>query len=153
MKMANVEELLYLETDASCACCGLRDNRALTIHHLEQSEPKNESYDNKILLCHNCHQCHHQDKGPTAVELREIKRRLIVKTLTRPGLNALKEADRRTMVVAIPFLVNHLVEMGYLEFKEKVQWEVGEGGQELLTLATYSISDPGRTLLQEWQLK
>lgn len=117
------------------------------------SSQRNESYDNKVLLCHNCHQCHHQNKGPTAEELREIKRRLIVKTLTRPGLNALKEANRRNMVVAIPFLVNHLVEMGYLKFNEKVQWEDGEAGQELLTLATYSISNAGRDLLEKWQLK
>lgn len=112
--MATVEDLLQHETDGSCANCGFRDSRALTIHHLEQGDVKSEDYDNKLLLCHNCHQCHHQNKGPSKEELLSIKRRLIIKTLTRPGLNALKEAYRRSLVVAMPFLVNHLVEMGYI---------------------------------------
>ncbi len=68
--MRRADELLYIETDGGCASCGLRDSRALTIHHLVQTKPKNENYDNKIILCHNCHQCHHQGKGPTLKELR-----------------------------------------------------------------------------------
>jgi hypothetical protein len=35
--------------------------------------------------------------------------------LTRPGLNALKEGKRHSMVVAMPFPANHLVELGYLK--------------------------------------
>ena len=151
--MTTVEDLLHLETDRSCANCGFRDSRALTIHHLEQSEPKNQSYDNKLLLCHNCHQCHHQGKGPTDDELFEIKRRLIIKTLTRPGLNALKEAHRRSMVIAMPFLVNHLVEMGVLEYHDWISSETSEGGDEVISQAKYTISELGLALLEKWKLK
>ncbi len=151
--MAKVDDLLKLETDGSCANCGWHDARALTVHHIEQAEPKNEAYDNKLLLCHNCHQCHHQGKGPTADELRDIKRRLIVKTLTRPGLNALKEAYRRSMVVAMPFLVNHLIEFGYLEYIEWVMSETSDEGEEIVSQAKYKISASGRALLESWGLK
>ena len=78
--MAKIDDLLLIETDGSCANCGLKSDRALTVHHIEQSAPKNEDYDNKIILCHNCHQCHHQDKGPSAHEIKEI--RFIGKTST-----------------------------------------------------------------------
>ena len=150
--MASVEEHLYLESDGSCANCGIRDPRFLTVHHLEQSEPKNEAYDNKLLLCHNCHQAHHQAKGLSAEDLRTIKHRLIVKTLTRPGLNALKEAYRRSLVVAMPFLINHLVELGYLQLRrEGVSWS--DGDKSGIVEAEYTITCSGRALLEKWLLK
>lgn len=152
--MATVEELLYLETDGACAHCGFKDNRALTIHHLERADPPNEAYDNKVLLCHNCHQCYHQHKGPTTDELLEIKRRLIIKTLTRPGLNALKEANRRNAVIAMPFLVNHLIELGYLAFEDTLtSWSDDDDRKaDAIIDASYKLTDDGRGLLGKWQL-
>jgi hypothetical protein len=153
--MPQTAELLFLETDGGCANCGLRDARALTIHHLEQTTPKNENYDNKLVLCHNCHQCHHQGKGPSEDDLQDIKRRLIIKTLTRPGLNALKQARRKGSVVAMPFLVNHLVEFGYLEHKQDVSsWSDDDvGPNDNVVEALYAITSEGQSLLDKWKLK
>ena len=149
-------ELLFLETDGACAYCGHKDSRALTMHHIQQSKPKNEDYDNKIVLCHNCHQCHHENKGPTTDELNEIKRRLIIKTLTRTGLNAMKYAYRRSVVVATPFLVNHLIEYRYLTEKEVLSnWiEVDDATEpNIIINATYTITTEGKALLDKWDLK
>src|SRR4051812_48976836 len=98
--MPAVDDLLFAEVDNSCAGCGHRDSRALTVHHIDEAKPKNENYDNKIVLCHNCHQCHHEEKGLTHEQVRTIKRRLIIKTLTRQGLNAMKQAHRKGVVIA-----------------------------------------------------
>ncbi len=153
--MARTDDLLYLETEDACANCGLRDVRALTIHHIEQSTPKNESYDNKIILCHNCHQCHHSGKGPSDAEIRDIKRRLIVKTLTRLGLNALKRANRRSVVIAMPFTVDHLVEWGYLKHVEDHSTTSDEENEveEIAIESVYAITETGRLLLTKWDLK
>jgi len=153
--MARTDELLLIETDGGCAYCGHKDSRALTIHHLTQSSPKNEDYDNKLILCHNCHHQYHAGKGATADELNNIKRRLIAKTLTRPGLNAMKQAYRKGAVVAMPFLVNHLVEFGYLAQGEVVsQWSDDNTQGEVITIdATYSITVDGKALLEKWGLK
>ena len=152
--MPRNNELLFLETDGACAYCGHKDSRALTIHHMRRSTPKNENYDNKIVLCHNCHQCHHQGKGPTANELNEIKRRLIIKTLTRTGLNAMKYAYRRSLVVAAPFLVNHLIEYGYLAEKGVVNdWSEDSTAPNIIITATYTITIEGKALLDKWGLK
>ena len=153
--MPVTEDLLFSETDGGCANCGLKDSRALTVHHMEQSKPKNEAYDNKIVLCHNCHQCHHRGHEPTADALKDIKRRLIIKTLTRPGLNALKQAYRRTYVVAMPFLVSHLVEQRYLEEKE-VMSSMGDEDDPSVEVAisiAYIITPEGRQFLEKWDLK
>jgi hypothetical protein len=147
------DDLLFVETDDSCALCGLKDTRALTIHHLEQSEPKNENYDNKLVLCHNCHHCFHQGKGVTAEDLKNIKRRLIIKTLTLPGINAMKCAYRREGVVAMPFLVNHLVELGYLRQGDAIRFDTTDAGVEVITDAMYLVTEEGRTLLEKWELK
>jgi hypothetical protein len=143
-----------METDGACAYCGHKDSRALTIHHLQQSKPKNENYDNKLVLCHNCHQCHHQDKGPTSDELIDIKRRLIIKTLTRHGLNAMKQAYRNAAVVATPFVVSHLVEFGYL-LQKVVQSYMSEDGDSprIIISATYGLTTEGTELLDKWDLK
>jgi hypothetical protein len=110
--MLRNDELLFLETDGACAFCGHKDTRALTIHHIIRAVPKIEDYDNKIVLCHNCHQCHHQGKGPTSDEIKQIKRRLIIKTLTPLGVNALKYAYRRSRVSAAPFQDGDLPRLG-----------------------------------------
>ena len=151
--MPKTDELLFMETDGACACCGTRDTRALTIHHMEQSSPKDESYDNKIVLCHNCHQCHHDGKGPTKKELREIKRRLIVKSLTQVGLNALKQAYRKPYVVAMPFLVVHLLERRLLKYGEMLSGTQEEGASDddfIVETASYTITTTGRALLKKW---
>jgi hypothetical protein len=151
----NNDQLVYIETEGSCAYCGFKDTRALTIHHLDATEPKSELYDNKIVLCHNCHQCHHQGKGPTAEELINIKARLIVKTLTRQGLNALKIAARKKGVSAHPFMVNHLIEMRYLKEKEVVSTLMDDNDStiELVSEAIYEITAEGQALLAKWKLK
>lgn len=151
--MARTDDLLFSETDGACALCGFKDLRALTIHHLEQSNPKNENYDNKLLLCHNCHHSHHQDKGASADDLSAIKRCLILKTLTVPGANAMKSAYRRDGVVAMPFLVNHLVELGYLRPAETIRSDTNQKGEEVVTDAMYTLTDDGRVLLEKWDLK
>ena len=155
--MATTDDLLYFECDSGCANCGIRDTRTLTIHHMEQSKPKNEDYDNKIVLCHNCHHCHHNGKGPTSEELHVIKRRLIVKTLTLPGMNALKQAYRRGTVVAMPFLVNHMIELRYLEYKEQVTHMrllgPGQNPQDLAdNTVVYAITERGKQFVEKWAL-
>ena len=151
--MARTDDLLFIETDAACAYCGLKDTRALTIHHLDQSTPKNEKYDNKLVLCHNCHHCHHQSKGASADDLKTIKRRLIFKTMTVPGVNALKQAYRRNGVVAMPFLVNHLVEFGYLRQGEAIRSDGIGTKDEIVTDAVYHLTDEGRALVEKSDLR
>ncbi len=148
--MADTEELLFSETDGACAYCGIKDYRILTIHHIIQQEPKDESYDNKIVLCHNCHHLYHQGKGPSQNDLFTIKKRLICKTLTQQGVNALKEAYRNGLVVASPYLVNHLVESQFLKFTEYLSSY--ENDRQIID-AVYELTDKGKKFTEKWSLK
>jgi hypothetical protein len=59
----------------------------------------------------------------------------------------LKIADRnRFGVVAMPFLLYHLVDLGYMEKRED---QMGYGDQEDAT-ALFAITETGRKLLQKW---
>jgi len=79
-------------------------------------------------------------KGLKSDDIKDIKCRPIVKTLTRPGLNALKEAYRRRLVIALPFLVNHLVEQGFLILQEDLAiCEEGDGSRAIIK-ARYAIT-------------
>ena len=147
--MASVDEILFSETDGACAYCGIKDYRVLTVHHIIQQEPKDESYDNEIILCHNCHHLYHQNKGPTEIEIRDIKKRLIYKTLTQQGINALKEAYRKGFVVASPYLVNHLIEMQYLRHSDTISSFVDEN-QSVDIDAIYELTDEGKKFIQKW---
>jgi len=151
--MISIRERLYIETDGSCANCGFKDSRALSIHHIEKSKPKNEAYDNKILLCYNCHQTHGLGKGPSTEDLKKLKRQLIMKTLTPLGLNAMKEAYRKGLVVATPFLVNHLIELRYLEQVDTISSFSTDDGKVVDVDCTYSLTSEGRKLLDTWKLK
>ncbi len=146
----NLKDRLYSETDDACAICGIRRLPALTIHHIDGNE-ENNTYDNRIVLCHNCHQLHHQSKapneGPSEEQIRDRKRHLILKTLTQYGLNAMKIAARNNFgVVAMPFLLYHLVELGYLTKEEE---QMGYGDQENAT-SRFAITEEGRKLLRKW---
>ena len=151
--MTDISQLLVEETDGACAYCGIKDYRVLTEHHIEQMEPKDQSYDNRIILCHNCHHLYHQDKGPTLVELQEIKKRLICKILTQQGVNAIKESYRKGRVVASPYLVNHLIELGYMQQKE-IHMTVGGVGDsgEIVGTAIYELTEPGKAFAHKWGL-
>lgn len=140
------EDYLYRETDYTCAICGIRGDQILTQHHID-CFPANNYYDNKIVLCHNCHQRYHQGKGLTMDQIHDRKRHLIQKTLTQYGLNAMKIAARNNFgVVAMPFLLYHLVDLGYMTKKES---QMGYGGQDDAT-SLFSITKDGRTLLAKW---
>jgi len=148
--MADTEEILFSETDSSCAYCGIKDYRVLTIHHIIQQEPKDESYDNKIVLCHNCHHLYHQEKGPTLDDLKIIKKRLILKTLTQQGVNALKDAYREGLVVASPYLINHLIELQFLEFSAFISTY---GPNDQIIDAEYKLTEKGKAFTEKWNLK
>jgi hypothetical protein len=142
----NEEDRLFFETDDSCAICGMRGIKILTIHHIDNAH-KHNTYDNQIVLCHNCHIRHHQNKGLSKEEIQVRKRHLIEKTLTIYGLNALKIAYRNNFgVVAMPFLLYHIVDLGYMTKEER---QMGYGKQEDAT-ARFAITDSGRSLLQMW---
>ena len=97
----------------------------------------NNVYENKIILCHNCHHKYHQNKGLTTEHIKTRKRHLIQKTLTQYGLNALKIADRNNFgVIAMPFLLYHLVGLGYMTKEED---QMGYGDQEDAT-ARFAIT-------------
>ncbi|MAT96596.1 MAG: hypothetical protein CL608_05580 [Anaerolineaceae bacterium] len=141
-----LEDWLLSETDDSCAICGIRGNQILTIHHID-NDHSNNVYDNTIILCHNCHNQHHQDKGLTRNHIENRKRHLIQKTLTQYGLNAMKIANRnRFGVVAMPFLLYHLVDLGYMTKEER---QMGYGNQEDAT-ARFAITENGSLLLHKW---
>ena len=141
-----IEDRLYLETDDTCAICGTRGVQILTIHHID-GDPTNSSYDNQIVLCHNCHSRYHQNKGLGADQIQNRKRHLIEKTLTTYGLNALKIARRNNFgVVAMPFLLYHVVDLGYMSKEED---QMGYGDQDDAT-ARFAITERGGSLLQKW---
>ena len=90
-----------------------------------------------------------------ADELNSIKRRLMMKAITIPGLNALKHAYRRGKVVAMPFLVNHLVEWRYLEAGAVTsQWVEDDDPPDSVNEieVIYSLTQRGRSLLEKWGL-
>lgn len=142
----NIDDYLHIETDDSCATCGIKGRDILTTHHIDGIR-SNDTYDNKIVLCHNCHQSHHEGKGLTIEQIIDRKRHLIQKTLTQYGLNALKIADRNDFgVIAMPFLLYHLVDLGFMTKEES---QMGYGDQ-LDATARFSITDKGVALLRKY---
>jgi hypothetical protein len=141
-----LDDWLYGETDDACAICGIKGTQILTIHHIDGNHA-NDVYDNTIVLCHNCHNQYHQNKGLTRDQMDNRKRHLIQKTLTQYGVNALKIAARNNFgVIAMPFLLYHLVQLGYMTKEEN---QMGYGDQEDAT-ARFAITDSGRELLRKW---
>ena len=155
-RMARMDDVLYQEVDDSCALCGIRGDVNLTIHHIDQ-DPHHNEYDNKIVLCHNCHTRFHDKKGITEDDIRDRKRHLIVKTLTTFGVNALKIASRHSDgVVAYPFLMFHLIDLGYAQKEETVMdYGVGfastdQSQKPFGTIMRFSITESGRALVKKW---
>ena len=141
-----LDDWLHGETGDSCALCGVRGVRVLTKHHIDRNS-QNEIYENLIILCHNCHTSFHQSKGVTASDILNRKRHLIQKTLTTYGVNALKIAARNNVgVIAMPFLLYHLVDLGFMT-KEENQMGYGE---QVDATARFAVTDRGRELVSNW---
>jgi hypothetical protein len=141
-----VRDYVYAETEDACAICGVRRPEWLSIHHID-GDDSNNAYDNQVVLCFNCHHQYHNEKGLSREQIDERKRHLIMKTLTQYGLNALKIAARNNFgVIAMPFLLLHLVEFGYMNKEER---QMGYGAQEDAT-ARFAITESGRRLVAKW---
>ncbi|OHD10703.1 MAG: hypothetical protein A2Z96_05865 [Spirochaetes bacterium GWB1_48_6] len=141
-----LEDLLHFETDDSCAICGNRGINILTIHHID-GDHNNNVYDNTILLCHNCHHKYHQNRGLSLDDIKKRKENLIRKTLTQYGINAMKIACRNDFgVVAMPFLLFHLLDYGYMSKEEN---QMGYGEQNDAT-ARFAITCSGKELIEKW---
>ena len=144
----NQDDILYTETDDSCAICGLRGNGILTIHHIDHNRDNN-AYDNLIVICHNCHQKHNNNqKLLTDEEIERRKKHLIAKTLTTHGLNVLKIAHHgKTPVLALKAQVFHLIELGYLQESETPLHKMGDGSG---SLTEFEITESGKSLISKW---
>ena len=140
-------ERAYLETNYSCAYCGFRGKESLTIDHIEgRSIPHANEYDNLIVLCHNCHHRKTNPKGITVKDVKKIKRILTQNYLAIYGINVLKLCMRnKNGVVAMPFLVLHLLEMGLLKQHEE---QMGYGNTSV-TLR-YTITEKGKRVYNKF---
>lgn len=140
------EDWLYLETDDACAICGTRGRRVLTIHHMDGDRTHN-SYDNRIVLCHNCHRGYHERGGVTKAQVVARKRQLMIRTLTQYGVNALKIAYRSKSgdVSGMPFQLHHLIQLGYL--KQGQAWMIHG---EYPAMAQFTLTPAGRDIVERW---
>jgi hypothetical protein len=137
---------IYFETDDSCAICGAKGIDSLSEHHIDSDRSNNE-YDNLIVLCHNCHHKINNNKGLSREKIEDRKRHLIQKTITTYGLNAMKIATRNNFgVIAMPFLLYHLVDLGYMTKEED---QMGYGAQNDAT-ARFGITEKGKSILAKW---
>lgn len=141
-----INEYLYHEVENSCALCGHKRKRDLTIHHIDENHSNNE-YANQIILCRNCHGAFHENKGITNTEIINAKRQLIFKTITIYGINAIKIAIRNDFgVIAMPFLLYHLVDLGLMTKEED---QMGYGEQNDAT-SRFAITEKGKTFYRQW---
>jgi len=140
------DDLIYYETDDSCAICGAKGIDNLSEHHIDSDRSNNE-YDNLIVLCHNCHHKVTNNKGLSKEKIENRKKHLIQKTITTYGLNAMKIAKRNDFgVIAMPFLLYHVVDLGYMTKEED---QMGYGKQSDAT-ARFAITEKGKSILNKW---
>ena len=158
----SLKQVLYEEAGYQCAYCGHREGLDLTIHHIVPKEERGPTeYGNLIVLCHNCHHRVHNTSSISLKDLRRIKRHLVHRFFTQPGVNAAKLALKHParMVVVAPYIIQHLVALGFFEHKEDVEtlnWEDASTQQktaETTLLAAYWLTDEGATVVEQWLLR
>jgi hypothetical protein len=137
---------IFIETDDSCAICGYPHKEDLTIHHIDHN-PANTVYENEIVLCRYCHDLHHKEKKLTTEQIEDRKLTLMSRTITTYGINAIKKAYRNgeKSVVGMPFLLNHLVDLGYMEMKEEIEFY-----GSIPVSARFILIDRGRKVHDKW---
>lgn len=135
----------YFESKDSCSICRELQKFTLTIHHIDHKK-RNNTYENLLVLCNNCHKRYHDNKGINDKDIEKTKKRLLFETITQYGVNALKIAYRKQAeIAALPFLVLHLIEMGYLKQTGELFWE-----GEVDYLAKYLITNKGKKIYEKW---
>lgn len=142
-----LKDIVLEESDFQCAYCGYREGLHLTVHHIVPSKADGDTcYENLIALCFNCHEKVNKSKKISIKEIRRLKRHLVKKYLTQQGVNALKYAFWYDQVDVSPVLVHNLVERGLLKFEKKHMWAAHD------IINTYSITENGRKLAEQWVL-
>jgi hypothetical protein len=147
--MDKIKKFLFNEVNNSCALCGQKGIENLTEHHIDGNK-KNNQYDNRIVLCWNCHSRFHCKKGVSKKQIINEKSRLIEKTLTIFGINALKIAERNNLGVSgQTFLLFHLVDLGFLKRKQTIS-SLGHNGVEVDSEVLFEITKSGKELVRKW---
>ena len=148
--------LLFAEADYQCAWCGCRKGLNPTIHHIRPREHEGPTeYDNLVALCPDCHEL--ATKGDIAQkDVRRIKRHLVHRLFTPPGVNAAKIAYRHPqgLVPVHPYVIQHLLDLGFFKHRQKVEGvEFGEPRVEVTLLALYELTQSGRAIVEKWLLR
>ncbi len=149
----SLRDLVLKEAGFQCPYCGHRDGLNLTIHHIQRERDGGKTeYNNLIALCFNCHNRVDETRTIPDKDIRRLKRHLVQKSLTQPGVNALKVAHKdESGVVAHPFLVQHLVDANLLDYIEyQMSYSTDEGETEVTAL--YRITAEGREIVKQWIL-
>jgi hypothetical protein len=145
-----IEDYIFVETNDSCALCGQKGLSNLTKHHIDDDR-NNGEYDNLLVLCRNCHCRFNEKKGITKKQIKETKRKLIIKTCTCFGVNALKFTERNKCgVIAMPFLLYHLVDLGLMKKKENQMGFESQDGFQKDAIARFTITPKGRDFYKKW---
>ena len=149
----SIRDLVLQEAGYQCAYCGHRDGLNLSMHHIERERDGGSTdFYNLIALCFNCHNRVDETNSITDKEIRRLKRHLVHRRLTQPGVNALKLAhENRGGVIALPFLVQHLLDedlLNYVDYQMATDTATGE----IEITALYTITDKGIDLLEKWIL-
>ncbi len=140
----------FIEVGYKRARCGNHEEGALSIDHID-SDHHNSQYANLIILCHSCHHMKTSGKSVTLNDIEKLKAGLIRKTLTEHGANAIKLCYRNSFgIIAMPFLVNHLVDLGYLNECE-VQMGYGGGDDHIDATVRYEITEKGKKFHERWK--
>lgn len=85
-----LQNLLYELAGHRCTIC---QAPWMELHHIKElSDGGTTTYENLIVLCPNCHTRVHQDKTPTAAELRHYKLKQEI-AYELPAFSRLKESD------------------------------------------------------------
>ncbi|MBI1838857.1 MAG: HNH endonuclease [Candidatus Colwellbacteria bacterium] len=149
--MSKTKEILFIETDYSCAYCGQKGRENLSIDHIDGRHIQHsKKYDNLIVLCHNCHHRKTKAKDITLEDIKRLKKMLIIKTLTQFGVNALKLAHRNNFGIVInPLFMYHLVDLGLFEQKDVIS-SLAEDGKEVTTEVLFIITPEGKRICEKW---
>ncbi len=141
-----------MEAGYRCAIPTCRFPITENAHIVSWADSENNSYENLIALCPNCHTLYDSGKiSRAAIVAYKKKLMFLNEVYSRFELDVLDylKAHKRALIPG-ELLVKRLLEEGIVKHEEKIMIQGFGDGEEILGIFSVVLTERGRQLLDDW---
>lgn len=147
-----IRRRIFMEAGYRCAIPTCRFPIPDNHHIFSWADSRDQSYENLIALCPNCHEMFHKGRIPLEA-IRAYKKKLIFlnDVYSRFELDVLDHLkSHKRAVIPGELLIKRLLDEGIVSREDDISSVSFDDGEDILGIFSVMLTDKGRRLIEDW---